>query len=124
MIKKQTLTLSLAAALFGFTALGATNPPTAAAGTSMDAAIERYLMDHPEVIMKSLTNFQVKQKQAAQERARQAETAEREFLVNDPSSRPPAIPRVSRWWSFSTIVVDTARKSVRPWPSSWRRTRT
>ena len=93
MIKKQTLTLSLAAALFGFTALAATNPTLPAAGQSMDAAIEKYLMDHPEVIMKSLTGFQVKQKQAAQERARQAVAAEREFLVNDPSSPSAGNPK-------------------------------
>ena len=43
--------------------------------------------------MKSLTGFQVKQKQAVQERARQAVASEREGLLNDPSSPSAGNPK-------------------------------
>ena len=82
MIRKRHLAAALTACGIAL----ADQPPAAATPPIFEAAVQKYIMEHPEVILKSLTNFQLRQKQVAQERARQTVVAERENLVNDPTS--------------------------------------
>jgi protein-disulfide isomerase len=63
------------------------------APADFDAAIRKYIIEHPEVILESLTAHQARQKVAAQERIRQTVVAEREELVNDVSSPSVGNPK-------------------------------
>ena len=84
MINKQSrLYRASAAALLLSGFLMAEQPTTP---TNFDEIVQKYIMDHPEVIMKSLTTYQAKIKQIAADRARQMVLAERDNLWNDPSS--------------------------------------
>lgn len=58
-----------------------------------DAAIRKYIIAHPEVILESLTTHQARQKASAQERVRQTVAAERDELVNDASSPSVGNPK-------------------------------
>ncbi len=67
--------------------------PKAAPQPAPDEAIRQYLMSHPEVILQSLKGYQVRQKQANQERARHAVIAAHEELVNDVASPSAGNPK-------------------------------
>jgi len=48
--------------------------------------IRDYILEHPEVIMESVTRFQANQKAAAEEMARQNLVSQKDRLINDPTS--------------------------------------
>ena len=48
--------------------------------------IRDYILEHPEVIMESVTRFQANQKSAAEEMARQNLVSQKDLLLNDPTS--------------------------------------
>ncbi len=81
----------MAAGLIAAGALVAQQPTSHADAASaetgaLDTQVRQYILDHPEVLIESLKNFQAKQKLAEEERARQAVVAEQKNLVDDPSS--------------------------------------
>ena len=79
MFNKQSLTLA-------FVACGVLVAGQQVSNPQIDEAVQKYILEHPELILKSLTTYQAKLKQLTQDRARQTVIAERENLVNDPTS--------------------------------------
>jgi protein-disulfide isomerase len=52
----------------------------------IEALVRQYLLDHPEVLVEALNNYEKKQQEAQAERQRQALIAEAEALENDPAA--------------------------------------
>ncbi len=57
-----------------------------ASKAEIEQMIRQYIMDHPEILIESVRQYQVKQQAEAQQKAKQAVAARAAELTNDPSS--------------------------------------
>ena len=53
------------------TVVGAEEPATGSSSKDMEEIIRQYILDHPEVIMESLENFQAQQQAVERKRAKE-----------------------------------------------------
>ena len=74
--------LALTAAL----GMSAQDKAAALSKAEIEQIVRQYILDHPEVIIESVQTFQERERLSAQQRARQAITAKRRELFEDPAS--------------------------------------
>ena len=74
--------LALSAAL----GMSAQDQAAALSKAEIEQIVRQYILDHPEVIIESVQTFQERERLSAQQRARQAITAKRRELFEDPAS--------------------------------------
>jgi protein-disulfide isomerase len=60
---------------------------------AVEAMIRQFILDHPEVILESMQNYQIRQQMAEQEAATAALAAHRDEIKNDPSAPVAGNPK-------------------------------